>query len=211
MLPIVNGKQLFDCNEEDLDVLVDNPDYRENQYLDYKVNFSFLEYGKRDAKREKCISEFRSDICSFANANGGYLIYGISDKKGMASSIIGIDIPDGNTDRFELDRKNNLSSIMPKQPSVKFRFISLSNGRYVVILQVLKDSYSPYLYMENESNYRIYKRVGNGKSCIGYTELKNMFNQSLSIEKQVQKYREERILYFKSTEDTDDYRYSKFM
>ena len=39
MLPSVNGKLLFDCSEEDLAVLINNPVYRENDYLDYKVNF----------------------------------------------------------------------------------------------------------------------------------------------------------------------------
>jgi hypothetical protein len=96
MLPIINGKQLFDCNEDDLSVLIDNPDYRENEYLDYKVNFSFLEYQRGNSQREKHIFEFRSDVCSFANANGGYLLYVISDQKGMASTIIDIEIPDGN-------------------------------------------------------------------------------------------------------------------
>lgn len=211
MLPIINGKALMDCSEDDLSALIDNPDYRENEYLDYKVSFSFLEFQKGDPQREKHIFEFRSDVCSFANANGGYLVYGISDQKGMASAIVGVDIPDGNTDRFELDRKNNLSSIMPKQPSVKFGFLPLNSGKYVVILHIQIDSFAPYLHLQYESNYKIYKRIGNGKSCMGYTELKNMFNHSLSIEKEVRKYREDRIFYFKSMEDTDDYRYSQFM
>jgi hypothetical protein len=29
MLPIINGKALIDCNEDDLSILIDNPDYRE--------------------------------------------------------------------------------------------------------------------------------------------------------------------------------------
>ena len=68
MLPVVNGKLLFDCEEEDLQVLVDNPDYRENEYLDYKLNFAFLEYSKGDKKREEHLAEFRSDVCSFLDA-----------------------------------------------------------------------------------------------------------------------------------------------
>lgn len=211
MLPVINGKELFDCDEEDLKVLIDNSDYRENEYLDYKVNFSFLEFQKGNPKREKHIFEFRSDVCSFANAGGGYLVYGISDEKGMASDLIGIDITDGNTDRFELDRKNNLSSILPIIPCIRFKFISLINGKFIVILYIQTDSYSPYMHMENESNYKIYKRVGNGKSCVGYTELKNMFNQSQSIEKVVRNFREQRIYNFKSFEDMDDFRYSQFM
>ncbi|MEA4895368.1 MAG: ATP-binding protein [Oscillospiraceae bacterium] len=211
MLPTVNGKLLLDCTEEDLSVLLDNPDYRENDYLDYKATFSFLDCPKTDPKRGGHLAEFRSDVCSFANANGGYLVYGIRDERGLAAEIIGVDIPESNTDRFELDRKNNLSAIMPKMPSIRFRFIPLSNGKFIVILYVQSDFYAPYLHIEGESDYRIFKRVGNGKRCVGYIELKNLFNQSLSVEKEVQRFREERIYYYKSMEDTNNCWYSRFM
>lgn len=211
MLPIVNGKLLFDCDENDLAVLIDNFDYRENDSLDYKENFSFLECPKNDPKRQKHLSEFRSDVCSFANASGGYLVYGITDSKGMASKITGIDIPDNNTDRFELERKNNLNPILPKLPSIRFRFIPLSSGKYIVIIHVQNDFFAPYMHLENDSDYKVYKREGNGKRTVGYVELKNMFNQSLSTEREVLLHRESRIRYYRSIEDTDDFRYSQFL
>ena len=43
MFPKVNKKSLLECNEDDLIVLIDNPDYKENEYLDYKETFSFLQ------------------------------------------------------------------------------------------------------------------------------------------------------------------------
>lgn len=211
MLPTINGKSILECSEEDLQELIENPDYRENEYLDYKENFTFLELSKGDPKRAQHIAEFRSDVCSFANAGGGYLVYGISDEKGMAKSIVGISINDGNTDRFELDRKNNLTPILPRIPSVQFSFISLANGKFVVVIYIRSDGYKPYIHIENESNYKVYKRIGNGKKSVGYVELKNMFNQSLSIENEVQLFRQNRIDFYRNQEDTDDCRYSKFL
>lgn len=211
MLPVVNGKLLFDCEEEDLQVLVDNPDYRENEYLDYKLNFAFLEYSKGDKKREEHLAEFRSDVCSFANAGGGYIVYGISDNHGMAAKIIGVDIPEGNTDRFELERKNNLNLIMPKMPLVRFKFIHLSNDKYVVIIYVEADYFAPYIHIEDQKDYRIYKRNGNGKKSMNYVELKNMFNKSMSIEKEVQLYRENRISYYKEMQKEEDVTCSPFL
>lgn len=211
MLPTVNGKSFLECTEEDLQELLDNPDYRENEYIDYKATFAFLEMDKRDIERQSKIVEFRNDVCAFANAGGGYLIYGITDVRGMAKEIVGIEIPNNNTDKFELERKNNLSSIMPKMPSLKFGYISLANGKFVVVIQIRRDGFAPYVHLENEMNYKVYKRVGNGKSPIGYVELKNMFNQSLSIENEVQAYRQQRIDYYRSQEDTEDKRYSQFM
>ena len=72
MLPKINGKSFLECTEDDLINLIDNPDFRESEYIDYKQTFAFLELPKGREKNEK-ISEFRSDVCSFANANGGFL------------------------------------------------------------------------------------------------------------------------------------------
>ena len=91
MLPRINGKSFIECTAEDLLTLIDNPDFRENEYIDYKQNFAFLELPKGKERNEK-IAEFKSDVCSFANANGGFLILGVSDVEGCASELLGIEI-----------------------------------------------------------------------------------------------------------------------
>ena len=193
MLPQINNKSLLDCTECDFTEILNNPDYRENQYLDYKRTFSFLEVDK--SKVAEKIVEFRNDVCAFANAEGGYLIYGITDKDGMASCTIGVDID--NPDKFELDLRNKLTPIMPKVPPVQFHFVKLASGKYIVVLFVDHDYYAPYLHIENEKNYHIYKREGNRKLTIGYTELKNMFVQSRVLETEILEFRKRRIEYYK--------------
>ena len=163
MLPKINGKSFLECTEDDLKSLIDNPDFRESEYIDYKQTFAFLELPKGRDKNEKN-SEFRSDVCSFANSNGGFLIFGISDVEGCASELVGIEID--NTDRFELDRRNNLISIQPKMPYLKFHFVKLMNEKYVVIIYIKRDNFAPYTHVEDEKNYKIYKRVGNKKQTI---------------------------------------------
>lgn len=202
MLPTINGKSFMDCTESDLQVLIDNPDYCENDYIDYKATFAFLEADKNDPKRVEHFAEFRSDVCQFANAEGGYLIYGIKDKKGLANEIVGVSIPNDNPDKFELERKNNLVPILPKMPPVRFRFIKLENEKYVVVVAVMRDSYAPYLHLENEKDFRAYKRIGNGKRPLSYTELKNMFIQSRSLERDVLEYRHERMNYFRENNES---------
>ncbi len=195
MLPQINGKDLLSCSENDLSVLIENVDYRENEYLDYKQSFSFLEMEKGKEREAKKI-EFKMDVCSFANTDGGYLIYGISEQNGCATEIEGIDIPNDNIDRFELDRRNDLAGIQPKIPSVQFHFIKLKTGRYVVVLYIKDDGFSPYIYLEDEKNYKIYNRSGNRKNVIGYNELRRMFNNSFSLEQSITNYRKERIRYY---------------
>lgn len=205
MLPKLNNKSFLECTEEDFESLIENLDYRENEYIDYKKNFAFLEIPKEKKTERNCkISEFRSDVCSFANAEGGYLIFGISDENGCAKEIIGIDIPDDNTDKFELDRRNNLNGIYPRTPYIKFNFVKLKNGKYIVVIFVKRDNFAPYTHIENESCYFMYKRSGNEKKLISYVEMKNMFNQSISLEKEICNYRKERIEYYKNQEETED-------
>ena len=87
MLPQINGKSFLECTENDFSELIENEDYRENEYIDYKQTFSFLGMPKgkeRDAKK----SEFKSDVCSFANAEGGYLIFVI--KKAALLLLMGL-------------------------------------------------------------------------------------------------------------------------
>lgn len=198
MLPMINGKQIIDCNLEDLQIIIDNSDYRENEYIDYKAMFSVDQYSKGDTKQEEKIAEFRSDICALANASGGYLFLGIAEEKGVPQYLCGIDIKDDNPDKFELRLKNYLQKIEPRIPNCKFRFIPLENGKHIVIILVLHDAFAPYLHLEDEKNYRAYKRVGNGKMPIAYTELKRMFVQSVALEKEIEKFRKERIEYFRS-------------
>lgn len=212
MLPTINNKSFLECNEEDLKVLIENPDYRENEYIDFKQNFSFLELPKekKDIIAQKK-SEFKSDVCAFANAEGGYLIFGISDNNGCASEICGIDIPNNNTDKFELDRRNDLAGIQPKSPSLDFHFVQLESGKYVVIIHVKHDGFAPYLHIEDEKHYYAFRRTGNKKASMTYTELRNMFNQSLSLDKEIYNYRKERIQYYSEQSEEENDKYSRFL
>lgn len=206
MLPQINNKSLLDCTADDFEVLVGNPDYRENQYLDYKAAFSF-NHTPKDKAAAKLI-EFRNDICSFANAEGGYLIYGISDDQGIASEIVGVEID--NPDKFELNLRNKLMPIMPKVPSIQFSFVKLENGRYIVVIFIEQDFYSPYIHIEDQKSYKIYKREGNQKAIIGYTELKNMFIKSRVLEDEILLFRKKIIDYYRSFNDNAHERFIVF-
>lgn len=213
MLPKINGKDLLDCTEDDFCEIIDNLDYRENEYLDYKEMVHVLAI-RRENKNAvaNAKAEFRSDVCSFANANGGYIIYGIEeDSKSVPKEIKGIEIKNDDTDKFELDIKNWLQTIRPRIPNYKISFLKLKNGKYIVVLYIYHDFFAPYIHLEDNKNYRIYKRVGNSKVVVGYSELKNMFTTSLSLEKEVERFRRERIDNYKAQADYDNQQYSQFL
>ena len=194
----INGKTLFNIGEHDLNDLVNNLDYRENDFLEYKETLPFIFMNKADGnekKRKDAIAEFRRDVCSFANAQGGYLLYGISEEKGCAKEIKGIDLPANNTDQFERECNAKLQLIFPRSPFVQFHFVPLQSGKYVVVLYVHHDSFAPYTHCEEDRNYQFYKRVGNEKQIMSYAEIKSGFINSLSLEKEIRNYRMEQIHY----------------
>ena len=83
----INNKEFGEWIADDLQVLLSNDAYRENNFIDYKVNFAPLL--DKNNKKEKQ-AEFRNDVCSFANADGGYIFYGIGETSGVASILAGI-------------------------------------------------------------------------------------------------------------------------
>ena len=208
MLPTINGKEIIDCKLDDILCIIDNPDYAENEYLDYKKTFSIDAVEKEKKPQEQV--EFRNDVCAFANANGGYLIFGIDEKKGIPSQITGISIKNNNTDLFERDIRNYLQSIRPRVPYYRIRFIDLQEDRFIVIMFIQHDLFAPYIHLAEQKNFKIYKRAGNEKVVMDYQEIKTMFTQSISLEKEMEQARTDRVNYFLSQEDDEKNTYSKF-
>ena len=146
-----------------------------------------------------------------ANSQGGYLVYGIKeDGRGVPHEITGMAIKDKNTDRFENDIRNILQTISPRPPHCEFHFIPIGEN-YVVVIYIHRDYYTPYVFLENNQDYRVFSRTGNAVKVVSYTELRSMFSQSLSIEKEIHNYRMERVHFFQQQEDTPEHKYSQFM
>lgn len=80
----INNKEFREWTADDLQVLLKNDAYRENNFIDYKVNFASL-IDKNHRKEKQ--AEFRNDVCSFANADGGYIFYGIGETFGVIQKL----------------------------------------------------------------------------------------------------------------------------
>lgn len=190
----INTKGYREWTSKDLSVIIDNDVYKENEFIDYKENFAVLECSDKAQKKKKQ-DEFRHDVCSFANANGGYLIFGIKEDAGVPIDILGVAID--NIDRFELDRRNELFGIMPIVPVVDFSFIQLKNERYVVIIKISKGSHKPYIYVENEGVFKFFIRRGNRKQAMSYMEISSNFLHSSLLTDEIKKFRKDKMLMYR--------------
>mgnify|MGYP000721249822 CR=1 FL=1 len=145
--------------------------------LDYKKQERATELEQLGAKIEEKQAEFRNDVCSFANADGGYIFYGIGETSGVASILAGISIP--NIDHFELDRRNELQAIRPTVPDVTFSFISLQDDKYIVVLHIQRGLYKPYITEEPEGQFHFYIRHGNKKQAMLSEDIKSFRKERL--------------------------------
>lgn len=189
----INNREFKEWTAEDLHEIIENEAYRENEYIDYKETFAILECQDKESRRRKQ-NEFRHDICSFANADGGYLVFGIKEAAGVPVEINGIIISD--IDKFELDRRNELSGILPAVPKTEFSFVKLSTGNYVVIIKISRGVHKPYLYKENENDYKFFVRRGNRKQAMSYMEIRDSFLHSHSFAAELKRFRRERLLFY---------------
>ena len=186
---LLNEKCYKQWTAEDLRMLLNNDDLREGQFLDYKKTFDFLEATDKN-QRAKAKNEFRNDVCSFANADGGNIIVGISETNGLASGFNPITID--NVDKFELDLRNALLPIQPAVPPVDFAFILAGNG-YVVVIHIEKGMLKPYITVEDETTFRFFVRRGNRKEPMSYSEISNDFMHAASLAAEIRRFRAERL------------------
>lgn len=201
---IINNKQFDDWIESDIEAILQQDTYRENDHIDYKETFAMLDCPDKVIKKKKQ-DEFRHDVCSLSNGEGGYLIFGIKEENGIPIRITGISIIDNNIDRFELDRRNELSSILPVVPVITFKFVRLYSGKYIVIVQIKKGHFGPYLCMENEGLYKFFIRKGNRKQPMSYTEIKNSFIQSGMLADAIKEFRKKKVEEYKETMGDSSY------
>jgi hypothetical protein len=177
---MLNGL-LENITEKDLQELVEN-NVLEKRTLEYK---SALPGGSDGDHRE-----FLADASSFANTNGGDIIFGITEVDGFLKTEIGIDIPNPDT---EISRLENMmrDGINPRI-STDFKVIDLASQKKFLILRVKPSLEAPHR-VTYRGHDRFYRRNSNGKYAMDVAELRTAFLQSSDIVEKIKRFRETRI------------------
>jgi len=146
-------------NETDLQSLIDNQ-VKESLYLDYK-QAAALE--NTDGKK----NEISRDISSFANSDGGQIIYGIKERKHLPIEIDGLEIEK----RQWLNQVVN-SRIYPRISELRIQEIPLKSGKYAFIVSI------PQSYTAHQAHDRRYwKRTELNKEQMYDYEIKQTINR----------------------------------
>lgn len=184
MLPINITSSTF----KDIQDLVENGT-PESKFLDYKREAKVS--GREESK------DFLYDIASFANAEGGLIIYGVTERKdeqghntGTPEEIIGIE---GNVDMLIQAMESLIQScIEPSIPGLSIN--SLSDGiRNVLIIGIPKTFGIPHMVTYNKTN-KFYRRGNSGKYLPNVLEINDMFLNNWQLYDRLEQFRETRIV-----------------
>lgn len=162
----------------------------EDKHLEYKLTLPSEKY---DDKKE-----FLADLSSFANADGGTILYGIKVKDGIPEDIPGLEID--NPDAEILRLENILrTSIEPRIIGVFFHPFKLSNEKYLIIAHIPRSFNSPHV-VNFQGHWKFYSRNSAGKYPLDVSELKSIISLSATVKERISNFRLERISRIKNKE-----------
>jgi len=144
----------------------------EGRHLDYKLELP----GVRDDDKK----EFLADICSFANAGGGDLVFGIEEAKDETGKNAGTiaqlrGLPGFNVDetqrRLEAIIRDGLD---PRLPSLRFRTIDGGSDGPFLVVRVGRSFVTPHM-VKFQNLSRFYSRNGQSKFQLDVREIRAAF------------------------------------
>ncbi len=185
MLPI-NIDQI--SSEHVTSLLIDK--VTERKTLEYKER---LPEGSDGAKKE-----FLADVCSFANASGGDIVYGITDERdadgkptGIPESITGVldENVSGVCTRLEAMVRSGIS---PRIPSVQAKAVEIPGQGSVVLLRIGRSWIGPHMVTYGGTS-RFYSRHSTGKYQLDVQEIGQAFAEQKSLGEELRNWRSDRV------------------
>jgi len=147
-------KAVEDITEDDLQALKQEGE-AESKTLDYKKALN--------VENDKTKDEFRRDIASFANASGGYLVYGMKEKDdqpGVPEELCGFDIDKPDSLKRQLNQILE-AHIRPRIPNITMQEVPLKNGKFAFVIRIPQSFNKPHQVEIQEE-----KRKGELQFCI---------------------------------------------
>ena len=153
----------------------------ENKCLEYKQELHI------DSDSDK--KEFLADISSFANSNGGDMIFGIveDEKEKIPTNIIGIEYENEDTLIRKLEDFIR-QSIQPIILNIEYKVIDLEKNKCILIIRIPQSIIAPHR-VEYKGHCKFYTRNNKGKYQMDVSELRMAFNSSIDLEKRIEEYK----------------------
>jgi hypothetical protein len=142
--------------------------------------------GTRDDEKR----EFLADVSSFANTEGGDIIYGVDEDKGVITDIGGLSSPDFDAEILRLE--NLIRDGISPRISTGFRVVPCASGKLLVI-RIEKSWIGPHRVIFRGHD-KFYARTSAGKFALDVAQLRTAFLQSATLSEQIYGFRLDRII-----------------
>lgn len=149
---------------------------------------------KRELPERSGAAEFLADVCSFANADGGDLVYGMEEEGGAAAALVGVQTADPDAELRRLQR-TILSGVDPRVPGLRGRYVTLGRGpsaRHAFVIRVPRSPSGPHAVYRNEAP-RFVVRDSSGKHAMDVAEIRSAVLAAEEGARGVRSFREERL------------------
>ena len=183
---------LIELDASDIQQLVDDGT-EESTTLEYKQQ---LPQGGDDDRRE-----FLYDVAALANTAGGFLLFGIAEKRdaqskptGIAGEIVGVESANLPS---EVARLENIirDSIAPRLSGISSKVLTCGD-RTVLVLSVPRSWNAPHMVTFKQAN-KFYGRVTSGKYPMSIDEIRRSFSQGAELGEAIRAWRRHRFALLK--------------
>lgn len=158
-----------DVDASDIQKLIANQ-VSEGRNLEYKRD---LPSDSNDARRE-----FLADVTSFANAQGGDIIYGLAEANGVAAHIHGVDVENPDEALLGLEERI-LAGAEPRMPGVRLKWVMV-DGRRLLLIRIPSSPIAPHRVVVAKSG-KFHGRKSNGKYEMDTQELREAFTATEAL------------------------------
>ena len=176
--------RIEDVTLETLQTLIGTP---EGLMTDFK---EALPLSNREEKRE-----FLADVAAFANAAGGEIFIGITERNeggarmGVATGVLGVEC---NPDNAILSIESLLrDGISPRINGLRMVAIEVTSGRYVLAMRIPRSWTGPHMVALGDS--RFFGRNSRGKYGLDVTQIRSAFSESERQADRLREFRDDRI------------------
>lgn len=177
MLP----RKLEDLTHLDLEALVSGS-VAEGKRLDFKSELP--------ARKPEDAREFAADVASFANAEGGDIVFGVVEKASVAVRVPGISSPDLDADIRRLEQIVQ-SSIEPRVSGVRFQVV-VGGTQPSLVVRVPRGWWGLHMVTANGLQ-RFVARNAKGKYPLDVHEIRTGFLAGVEAETRARAFHRDRV------------------
>ena len=157
--------------------------WAETQTLEFKA---VLPKGDEEARQE-----FRKDVCAMANADGGDLVFGISEVSGCATAVLAIT--DATADAIKRRLQQILESkVEPRIHGIQFHACPIAAGGFVLVLRIPCSYEGPHRFGP-VTEHRFPIRNDSLTTDLTYEQLRNTFGRESTLLEKAAQFRLRRV------------------